>query len=338
MVWQTHQMDGLTVVATEVRGLAEEVNFSGVVRIEQHGEIVDQFARDYARRADNLPNRLDTRFAVASATKGLTALTIASLIESGELTLDTSVSELVGDLLPLVDGRVTIAHMLSHTSGVGDYLDEEVLGDSDDHILEVSAHTLEKPSDYLPFVARYPQVFSPGERFAYNNGAFVMLSIIIERITGSFHDAVAERVLGPAGITGGGFFRSDELPANTALGYLKNGRTNVFHIPVVGAGDGGIYLTLNDVSSMWRAFFDGGIVSAAMAEKITAPVHMGDNGEGYGLGFWLRHNGDSVALIGADAGVSFRTLVRRSTGVSYTVISNTSASAWPLVKHLEQAI
>lgn len=331
-------MDALAEITAEVRRLADETDFSGVVRVEQHGDIVDEFASGYARRADELGNKLDTRFAVASATKGLTALTIASLIESGELTLDTRVSEVVGDVLPLVDDRVTIAHMLSHTSGVGDYLDEEALGDGDDHILEASAHTLEKPSDYLPFVARHPQVFSPGARFAYNNGAFVMLSIIIEQLTGSFHDACAERVLAPAGITEGGFFRSDDLPANTALGYLKNGRTNIFHLPVIGAGDGGIYLTLNDVSSLWASFLHGRIVSTEMVEQMTRPGHMGDNGEGYGMGFWLDHGGDSVALIGADAGVSFRTLIRRSTGVCYTVISNTSNGAWPLIKHLDVRI
>ncbi len=332
-------MDALSEVADEVSRLAEEVNFSGVVRLEHHGETVAEFARGYSRRADQIDNRLDTRFATASATKGLTALTIASLVESGELSLDALVGELAGgDVLPLVDRRVTVAHLLSHTSGVGDYLDEETLGDDDDHILEVSAHLLERPSDYLQFVSRPPQVFEPGDRFAYNNGAFVMLSIIIERLTGSFHETVAERVLGPAGITEGGFFRSDDLPANTALGYLKNGKTNVFHLPVIGAGDGGIYLTLNDVSALWRNFFSGEIVSNSMVERMTTAVHMGENGVGYGLGFWLHHNGDSVALEGADAGVSFRSLTRRSTGTGYTVISNTTTDAWPLIKYLDAEI
>lgn len=331
-------MDDASEVAAEIRRLADEIDFSGVVRLEREGQVVGQFARDYACRAEKIANRIETRFAVASATKGLTALTIASLIESGELTLDTRARELVGDLLPLVDDRVTIAHMLSHTSGVGDYIDEEALGDGDDHTLAVSAHTLEKPSDYLPLVAQHPQVSSPGERFAYNNGAFVMLSIIIEGITGSFHDAVAERVLGPAGITKGGFFRSDDLPADTALGYLKNGRTNVFHLPVIGAGDGGIYLTLSDISSFWSAFFSGRIVSGAMVEQMTTPVHMSEEGRGYGLGFWLHDHGDSVALEGADAGVSFRSLVRRSGGMSYTIISNTTTDAWPLIRHLVEVV
>ncbi|NNF65499.1 MAG: beta-lactamase family protein [Acidimicrobiia bacterium] len=319
------------------RQVADEIGFSGALRMSQRDIVVQEFATGFAGRARRIPNRVDTRFATASATKGMTALAVMSLIESGEFTLETTVREILDDMLPMVDERVTVAHLLSHQSGVGDYLDEESLGDIDDHTLDVSVHSLERPIDYLPLVDGIPQVFVPGERFAYNNSGFIILAIIIEKVTGSYHEAVIQRVLEPAGITAGGFFRSDDLPDNTALGYLGNGRTNVFHLPVIGIGDGGIYLTLNDVSAFWKTMFAGEIVSTRSVEQMTTPTHMGDDGQGYGLGFWLKDGGDHVALVGMDPGVSFRSTFRQSTGAMYVVMSNTSSGVWPISRALDES-
>lgn len=321
---------------TDLASVAEANDFGGVVRIEREGQVVVELARGLADRSNQIANRLDTRFATASATKGFTALTIASLAETGELSLDATVRSVVGELLPLVDAGVTIRHLLSHTSGIGDYLDEEALGDIDEHILGVSAHTLERPTDYLPLLVPHAQKRPPGEEFVYNNSGYMILSIIIELIAGSFHDAVRDRVLTPAGVHSGGFFRSDELPPDAALGYLNNGRTNVFHLPVIGGGDGGIYLSLDDVSAFWRAFFGCSIVSESMVELMTTPVHPTKREEEYGLGFWLANGGRKVMLVGMDAGVSFKTSYDRESNASYTVISNTSSDVWALAKWIEQ--
>ena len=326
-------MNQRTALAREV---ADETGFSGAVRISFRDTAPQEFAMGFADRAHRIPNRIDTRFGTASATKGMTALAVMSLIESGAFTLETTVREILGDKLPMADEEVTIAHLLSHQSGVGDYLDEEALGDIDDHILGVPVHTLERATDYLPLVDGRPQVFAPGEKFAYNNSGYIILAIIIEKVAGSYHDTVAQLVLEPAGITGGGFLRADDLPDNTALGYLENGHTNVFHLPVIGTGDGGIYLTLDDVSSFWKALFAGEIVSAESVELMTTPTHMGSDGQGYGLGFWLGEGGDHVALVGMDPGVSFRSTYRKSTGDMYVVMSNTSSGVWPLSRALDE--
>ena len=179
-------------------------------------------------------------------------------------------------------------------------------------------------------------MFAPGEKFAYNNSGYIIVAIIIEKVTGSYHEAVAKRVLDPAGIKDGGFFRSDDLPDNTALGYLENGRTNVFHLPVIGTGDGGIYLTLDDVSSFWKALFAGEMVTMESVEQMTTPTHMGDDGQGYGLGFWLKEGGDHAALVGMDPGVSFRSTYRKSTEDMYVIMSNTSSGVWPISRALDE--
>ncbi len=317
---------------------AELTGFSGVVRLARAGEPVLEFAMGLADRRNHVPVEIETRFGSASATKGLTALTIVSLIETGELSMDTTIRSVVGDALPLVDAAVTIEHLLGHTSGVGDYLDEEALGDIDDYVLPVPPHTLTRPSDYFDILNAHPQVSSPGERFAYNNSGYVMLSIVVEMVAGSYHDAVQERVLGPARMHRAGFFRSDDLPGATALGYLQDGRTNVFHLPVIGVGDGGVYLDLDGVTAFWTALFHGDIVSSDHVAEMTTAHHPVADDRSYGLGFWLSPDARTVALVGMDAGVSFRTAFNKDSRSHYTVMSNTSAGMWPLAEELEPLI
>ena len=107
------------------------------------------------------------------------------------------------------------------------------------------------------------------------------------------------------------FLRSDELPGNAALGYLEiDGvwRSNVFHLPVRGSGDGGIYTTVGDVSSFWKAFISGRIVSSDWMREMVLPRSVASDGRRYGLGFWLHATTDAVILEGCDAGVSFRSV------------------------------
>ena len=164
---------------------------------------------------------------------------------------------------------MTVEQLLAHRSGIGDYLDEEVGYDFDDYVLSVPAHELVATEDYLAVLDGHQTKFEPDERFGYCNGGYVVLALIAERVSGiAFHDLVRERVCEPAGMADTEFLRSDELPGRTALGYLQvDGawRTNVFHLPVRGSGDGGIYTTATDVAAFWRAFFAGQIVSPRMS-------------------------------------------------------------------------
>lgn len=317
-------------IAVRLTDLLDEHGFSGVITVRRPGERVVALARGMADRAQGRPNTIDTNFATASATKGLTALAVASLVETGELEFATTMRSLAGDELPHVDPAVTIEDLLGHTSGAGDYLDESAIGDIDDYVMDTPVHLLTEPGAYLSMVAAPHQVAPPGTRFAYNNGAYIMLAIAVERSTGrSYYDVVTERVLLPAGMNGSGFFRSDQLPSGAALGYLGDGRTNVFHLPVRGCGDGGIYMTAGDVERLWDALFGGRIVEAEMANRLTRPRRdVPDQDMRYGLGFWLRPDRHTVLLVGADAGVSFVAAHDRPSGVGYTVISNSSRGAW----------
>jgi CubicO group peptidase (beta-lactamase class C family) len=313
------------------------------VSVDRGGEV--EFARAYglAHRAHQIPNTVDTRFAIASGTKGLTALVVVSLIEQGELDLSSSARSLLRDDLPLIDDRVTVEQLLAHRSGIGDYLDEDEGGpDVDDYVLPVPMQELADPEDYLAVLDGFPAKFPPGERFSYCNGGYVVLALIAERASGvPYHDLVRARVCEPAGMRDTEFLRSDELPDRTATGYVPAGdgrwRSNVFHLPVRGVGDGGAYSTVADLSRFWRALFAGEIVPARWVAEMVRPRNdVPGEPMRCGLGFFLHESGDQVMLIGQDAGVSFMSVHDPAPGLTYTVISNTADGAWPVLRQLRE--
>jgi CubicO group peptidase (beta-lactamase class C family) len=323
--------------------MAAQNGFAGVVSVDRGGEI--EFARAYglAHRAHRIPNTVGTRFAIASGSKGLTALTVVSLINDKALSMSTTARSVLGRDLPLIDGDVTIEHLLAHRSGIGDYLDEEAGHEITDYVLAVPAQDLAETEQYLAVLDGHPAKFPAGERFSYCNGGYVALALIGERVSGvAFHQLVRERVCAPAGMADTAFLRSDELPGRTALGYLPvagKSRTNVFHLPVLGSGDGGIYSTAADITAFWQSLFTGKIVPAAwVAEMVRARSDVPSESMRYGLGFWLGRQSGTAILEGFDAGVSFRSVHDPASHVTHTVISNSSYGAWPITRRLDELL
>jgi CubicO group peptidase (beta-lactamase class C family) len=325
----------------KVDSVAAATGFSGVVRVDRGDGIELAKAYGLAHRGFEIPNTVGTQFAIASGTKALTAVAVASLIEAGSLDLSSTARSVLGQDLPLIGDDVTIEHLLSHRSGIGDYLDENAGLNVDDYLMPVPVHELATTEQYLAVLDGHRMKFAPAERFEYCNGGYVVLALIAERMSGvPFHELVRQRVCEPAGMRDTAFLRSDELPGRAALGYLTiNGvpRTNVFHVPVRGSGDGGIYSTVADISSFWSALFAGRIVSKEwVAELVRARSDVPRQSMRYGLGFWLHASSNIAILEGSDAGVSFRSGHDPRREITHTVISNTSDGAWPIARLLAE--
>jgi CubicO group peptidase (beta-lactamase class C family) len=329
----------------EIDQIAEETRFSGVVRVDRDSTIELAKAYGLAHRGESLPNTVDTRFGMASGSKTFTALATMALVEDGVLSLDTTARSLLGADLPLIDDAVTIEHLLGHRSGIGDYIDENSDDlDITDYVLTAPVNELVTTEDFLAVLGGHETEFTPGDRFSYCNGGYVVLALLVERASGTpYHDLIRQRVTGPAGMTNSEFFRSDELPGGVALGYLFNDgrdRTNVFHLPVRATGDGGCYTTVADMRSFWTSLFSGRIVSEQTVAEMTR-AHSDDVEPGfdYGLGFWLKSDGPggssgAVQLEGMDAGVSFRSVHNPATDLTHTVISNDTYGAWPIARRV----
>jgi CubicO group peptidase (beta-lactamase class C family) len=327
----------MTSLAASVDRVAAATGFSGVVRVDVAGETLVERAYGLADRAYGVAMTPSTRIGVASGAKPLTALTVMRLVEDGRLALTTRAREVLGDDLPLVDDAVTVEHLLSHRSGIGDYLDEDDLDDMAAYVMRVPVHLLDSAESYLSSLDGHPQVFAPGTGFAYCNGGFCVLALIAERVSGvRFQELVRQQVIEPSGLGATAYLRSDELPGDAARGYLDDGpRTNVLHLPVVGGGDGGVYTTAADVHALWAALDAGRPVAPETREEMfrsRGHLERTDRLDGYGLGFWRW--GDAVVLEGYDAGASFRSA--HVPGVmSWSVLSNTTEGAWPVAAALD---
>lgn len=319
---------------------AAEIGFSGVVRVDGPAGTLVEAVYGLAERAHRIPMRTDTQLGIASGSKAFTALAVMSLIEESALALDTPARAVLGDDLPLIGPDVTVEHLLAHRSGIGDYLDEDVLTDTAAYVLTVPTHRLVRTEDFLPILAGIPAKFPPGTAFAYCNGGYVVLALIAERVSGAgYHDLVRQRVCGPAGMVDTDFLRLDSLPGRAATGYVHvdgQWRSNVLHLPVLATGDGGIHTTAADVHRFWQALFAERIVAASTVQQVLQPRSVTEGGRyRYGLGFWLPAAGRQVQLEGEDAGVSFRSRHDPEAGLTWTVIANDADGAWPVAMLLQ---
>jgi CubicO group peptidase (beta-lactamase class C family) len=324
----------VTEFEAELDAAARQSGFSGAVLVDVAGAVHTAAAYGLADRRSSMPVELATRFGLASGTKLFTALTVMSVVESGRLQLDAPVRRWLASDLPLVDDNVTVEQLLSHRSGIGDYLDESLVDDINDFELPVPAQRLSSTEQYVPILDGHPQVSAPGAQFAYNNGGYVVLALVAERVAGRpFDMLVAERVCVPAALGATAFLRSDELTSSAAVGYLdaEGLRTNVFHLPVLGSGDGGIYSTVADVTAMWRAFVGGRIVSSETVRQMLRPRRGATAHElDYGLGVWLHPGDDLLEIHGYDVGVSFYSVHNLGSATTCTAVSNTGRGTWPL--------
>jgi CubicO group peptidase (beta-lactamase class C family) len=322
--------------------IASQTGFSGVVRLDRGDDILLAKAYGFANRGFGVANTVDTRFGIASGTKGLTALTVMSLVEDGRLSVTTTARSVLGGDLPWIHDAVTVEHLLAHRSGIGDCFDEEIERDINAYLMPISVHELGSTEDYLRVLGGFETKFPPDERFSYSNGGYVVLALIAERTTGvPFHDLVRQCVCEPAGMPDTEFLRSDELPGRTALGYLAEDgdRTNVFHLPVRGSGDGGISTTAADIRALWTALFAGHIVSTDLVAAMVRPrseVPSPTQPARYGLGIWLHPRTAGGSCMGATPACPYQTVHDPIQRFTHTVLSNTTDGAWPIVLHLDE--
>lgn len=322
--------------------------FSGVVAVHHGGEEVLSRAYGFANRADAILNAHNTRFAQASGSKTLTAAVVCHLVDEGHISFNSRLVDHLEVWPANFDRGVTVHHLLTHTSGVPDYFDEEVDDDFEALWASLPTYQVRTPSDVFPLFAGKPMKFEPGERFSYCNSGFVLLGLLVEQHTGKpFADYVEAEVLAPAGMDDSGYFALDRLPPRTASNYLTeeapdNPRTNIFSVPAVGQPDGGAFVTARDMVRFWSALRNHHLLTPPTTDRmLKAHVATGRGEDHYGYGVWIE-SGASGRVIhraeGLDPGVSFVSDMWMADDLSITVISNTDGSAWPIYRAITEAV
>ncbi|MGE7828442.1 serine hydrolase domain-containing protein [Paenibacillus sp. NPDC093718] len=332
----------------KIEEFAASIRFSGAVLVtDENDNIVWNGAFGYSNRADQIPNQADTRFGIASGCKLFTAIAVCQLIEQGKLSLDSKLSDCLDIPLPNFSPEITVYHLLSHSSGIPDYFDEEVMDDFEDLWKTIPMYTLRNGRNFLPLFQDERMKFQPGERFHYNNAGFVVLGLIVEQQAGMpFRDYVQQFVLEPSGMQNSGYFPLDRLPANTAYGYIdeEDGtwRTNQYAIPIQGYADGGAYLTAPDMIKLWRSLMNNTLLAASMTEKLLAlHMHVPGSDLHYGLGVWITKKNEDVFkyhVMGYDPGVNFRSAYYPATGHTLVVASNAGGGAFEMMQFIEEEL
>ena len=309
--------------------LADADAFSGVVLVAAKGNPFFTRAGGYADRERKLPNRLDTKFNLASMNKMFTAVAITQLAQQGKLKL----TDTVGKLLPdypnrQVATKVTVHHLLTHTSGLRSYWNARYRATKD---------SLRRLSDFLPLFASDKLSFEPGARFQYSNNGYIVLGLIIEKVSGqSYDDYVRDHIYRPAGMVNTAFYDTDQAVPNLAVGYTESDATGVPslgparpnwpHLGRRGSSAGGGYSTAEDLLRFDVALRNHTLLGPEYTELLfKGKVQRGGSVE-YAYGFEDRQAGGQrvVGHGGGFPGVSTQLEMYLDTGYTVVVLTNTN--------------
>lgn len=322
--------------------------FSGVIYLTRHHDVLFEKGYGFAIRSESISNRVNTRFQTASGCKIFTSVAVCQLVEKGQLRFDTLLSKCVDVEFPNYAPDITVRHLLTHSSGITSYFEEDVNDDYEALWENVPMYKIRAPTDFLPLFQHKDMKFRPGERFDYNDGGYILLGIVIESVTGmSFSTYIEENVFGPAGMEDSGYFATDQLPERTAFAYIKNPdntwRTNFFAVPIIGAPDGGAYTTAPDMHRFWKALTQNELLHSETT-KALLKAQISTSWESpythYGYGVWIDQIEKSIKFFveGFDPGVALRSAVYPDENVGLTMIGNTADGLWPLYREIEATL
>ena len=325
---------------TAVEELAAAGRFSGAVLLARGGRPLLRRSWGEAERSFHAPNRPDTQFGVASLGKMFTAVAVGRLVEQGKIGWEDPVGKHLKGWLPDdAAAKVTLRHLLTHTSGLGDFLGALREGDSWRLLDGVAAHRR--------LVAGAALASPPGSEFRYSNAGYLVLGAVVEAVSGrDFYTFVKDEVFAPAGMTRSGYPRFDDVLENRATGYLspeeaKGGgsRTNVSLQGLRGTPAGGAVSTVDDLLAFTEALRAGRVLRRETVDALLAPRVKAPFGGHYGFGFEVdRAPGGTVfGHAGGFPGVGAVLRAYAPSGFTLVILSNQShgtaevAGAWDAI-------
>ncbi len=273
--------------------------FAGAAVLAKDGKPIFTGAYGMADREKKNPNSLSTKFRIGSMNKMFTAVSILQLVQAGKINLSDPLGKYIADY-PNKDvaTKVTIQQLLTHTGGTGDFFGPQF----DAHRLELK--TLQ---DYVKLYGQRGPEFAPGSRWEYSNYGFLLLGVIIERVSGkSYYDYVSENVYAPAGMTSSGSFPEDQNVPGRSVGYTMFGgdglRPNTDTLPYRGTSAGGGYCTVEDFLRFANALTNHKLLNAQNSDLLTTGKVDTPRGAKYAFGFMDADSGTPMRHFGHGGG------------------------------------
>lgn len=282
--------------------------FSGSVLVAEKGKIILDKGYGMANYELNVSNTPDTKYLIGSLTKQFTAMAIMQLQEKGRLNVNDDITKYIPEY-PNGKG-ITIHNLLTHTSGITDYV-------NDDKTFSEDSKLYADPQKILERFKNKPLKFKPGTKSSYSNTGYFLLGLIIERVSKkSFSSFINDNILNPLSMKATGIYTSDALLKNMSYGYgISNGKlikseytdlSNFF-------GDGDMYSTVKDLYTWDRALYTEKLVS-----KSTLDMIFKNYKDEYGYGWKIADSGKHIYHVGRING--FYSYIGRFPSQNNTVI------------------
>jgi CubicO group peptidase (beta-lactamase class C family) len=333
-----------------------ESDFSGVCLVRQGDRDIVHQAFGFAHRGFTIPNDVTTRFDIASVTKIFTAAAIMQLVDQGKLALDTRVMPFLEIEGTPVSDNVTVFHCLTHTSGIADDADEEAGEEYELLFVDKPNYSIRETKDFLPQCTEKQPNFRPGEGVRYNNCAFVLLGLVIEKVTGMpYRDYVRRHIFAPAGMETADFCAMDGVCPNLAEHYKqleglageKAWRKNIYSYPPIGSPDGGATVTANDLAQFIRAIQTHQLMSESASRELLSPQvvreedpELGSLWNGFGFEFELDRDGVVIAFgkDGVNAGVASICMHYPASDTTIVILANQDCNVWEMLDEIVKVI
>jgi CubicO group peptidase (beta-lactamase class C family) len=252
--------------------------FMGAVLVSRDGQVVLKKGYGMANLELDVPNKPETKFRLGSITKQFVAVGILQLEEKGKLRVQEPICKYVPEC-PDAWGKITIHHLLSHTSGIPNFTS-----------FPDYAKTWMLPSRPEQTMTRFknkPLDFQPGEKWSYSNSAYILLGYLLEKISGEkYEEYIRKYVLDPAGMADSGHDTHEAILKNRAAGYSRRQGdewiNSAYHDMTIPIGGGDLYSTVEDLYKWDQALMSNKILTSESREKMFTPV-MNNYGYGWGI-------------------------------------------------------
>ncbi|MHB1329072.1 MAG: serine hydrolase domain-containing protein [Gemmatimonadales bacterium] len=319
--------------------LAKADVFSGAVLLAHNGRVLFSRAYGQANKDFEAPNQVDTRFNLGSMNKMFTGVAIAQLVEKGKLSFDDPLSKFLPDYpTPEAAQKIRIKHLLTHTSGLGSYFNQEFMR---------SSRALYRTVDEMMQLAKGDSMaFEPGTRWAYSNTGMLVLGKVIEVASGQdYFSYVRDNIYRPAGMTHSDAYELDYVTPNLAVGYdkeflpdgSKRYRNNIFQHVIRGGPAGGGYSTVADLHRFAEALTSGKLVGKPYLEALTTPKSEISSPQ-YGYGFSVNASTGAVGHSGGFPGISSNLDIFTRSGYVAVVQSTYGGGSQPVVEKMRALV
>jgi CubicO group peptidase (beta-lactamase class C family) len=294
--------------------------FNGTVLVADNGKLVFKKGYGLANMEWNIPNAPDTRFRLGSITKQFTSMLIMQLVEQDKLRLEGKITDYLTDYSKEAGDKITIHHLLTHTSGIPNYTDFP-----DFRTFERNRF---KPADFIKKFSELPLTFEPGSSYAYSNSGYFVLGAIIEKVTGKTYEKILqETILTPLEMNNTGYDAYYKILPKRAAGYQKWGPEyeNASYIDMsIPYAAGSLYSTVEDLALWDQALYTDKLLSASSKAILFTPYK---SGYAYGWGVGKMQIGqlkDSIEVMEHKGGINgFNTsLIRIPMGKRLVVLLN----------------